>query len=63
VDVGDPWREVSIALDATRSPADVPAVVLAVALEAALRCAVESGDALAAALGVKVPDATSEPKD
>jgi hypothetical protein len=54
---------VSLALDATRSPADVPAVVLAVALDAALRCAVGFGDALAAALGVKVPDATSEPKE
>ena len=63
LDIGDPWREVSAALDATRAPADLPSVMLAVALRAAVECAQRSADALAGTLGVKVPDATSEPKD
>ncbi|MDB4931892.1 MAG: hypothetical protein JWM10_4376, partial [Myxococcaceae bacterium] len=62
VDIGDPWREVSAALDATRAPADVTAAMRGVALEAARRCAARLVGELGASLGVKVPDATSEPK-
>jgi hypothetical protein len=63
VDIGDPWREVSAALDATRAPADVAAAMRVVALETAHRCAVGLVAALGESLGVKVPDATPEPKD
>ena len=62
LDIGDPWREVSAALDATRAPADLHTVMLAVALGAALKCAKRSSDALAESLGIKVPDAITEPK-
>ena len=63
VDIGDPWREVSMALDATRVATDLPGVMLAVALEAAVGCATRSAEVLAETLGVKVPDAISEPRD
>lgn len=61
VDVGDPWREVTAALDAGRSPDDLSRVTLGVALEAALRCALKARAELAQSVGVKVPDATLEP--
>jgi hypothetical protein len=63
LDIGDPWREVSVALDATRAPTDLPTVMLSVALDAALGCTARTAVTLSEALGVKVPDATSEPKD
>ncbi len=61
VDVGDPWREVTAALDAGRSPNDLSRVTLGVALEAALACALRACGDLARRVGVKVPDATVEP--
>ena len=63
LDIGDPWREVSGALDATRAPTDLPTVMFSVALDAALECTSRTAAALAEVLGVKVADATSEPKD
>jgi hypothetical protein len=63
LDVGDPWHEVSVALDATRARSDVPGVTRAAALDAALRCARRCAEALAEGLAVKVPDAIPEPTD
>ena len=62
VDIGDPWREVCSALDATREPTNLPSVMLVVALDAALECATRFAYGMSEALGVKVPDATSKPK-
>lgn len=61
VDVGDPWHEVSSALDAGRSPADATRVMLGAALEAAHVCARRACEDLARSVGVKVPDATVKP--
>lgn len=62
VDIGDPWHEVSAALDAARATVDVADISLDVVLEGALASARGCGERLARDLGVKVPDATLEPK-